>query len=91
MAGQGHNSGESFGVVADEIRQFIERAEHVEDEISTAREDLKAVFAEAKGRGFDTKALKRLIKQRKADRDKLAEEQAVYEIYATAIGEDVFG
>ncbi len=52
-------------MVADEIRQFIERYERLEAEKRDLAEDQKEVMAEAKGRGFDTKALKRVIQLRK--------------------------
>lgn len=73
------------------IRAFVERAERLQDDMALLREDLKALFAEAKGEGFDTKALKRVIALRKKDQQKLAEEVALLRIYADAMGlEDVF-
>lgn len=73
------------------IRAFVERAERLQDDISLLREDMKELFAEAKGEGFDTKALKRIIALRKKDRQKLAEEVAILQLYAAAMGmEDVF-
>lgn len=86
MAEAGHNS----GVAADELRQFVERIERMEDEISAARLDLSEIYKEAKGRGYDVKALRRIIKTRKKDQAKLAEENAVLEIYGSALGMDVF-
>lgn len=86
MADAGHNS----GVAGDEIRQFVERIERMEDEISTARMDLSEIYKEAKGRGYDTKALRRIIRTRKKDPEKLAEEMAIVELYGATLGMDVF-
>lgn len=75
----------------ERIRSFVERAERLQDDISLLREDMKELFAEAKGEGFDTKALKRIIALRKKDREKLAQEVAILQLYAAAMGmEDVF-
>lgn len=71
---------------ADEIRQFIERFEHIEAEKRDLAEDQKEVMAEAKGRGFDTKALKRVIQLRKMRPDERAEFDAVVEMYTAALG-----
>ncbi len=73
-------------MVADEIRQFIERYEHLEAEKRDLAEDQKEVMAEAKGRGFDTKALKRVIQLRKMQPDERAEFDAVVEMYTAALG-----
>lgn len=75
----------------ERIRSFVERAERLQGDISLLREDMKELFAEAKGEGFDTKALKRIIALRKKDREKLAQEVAILQLYAAAMGmEDVF-
>lgn len=71
---------------ADEIRQFIERFEHIEAEKRDLAEAQKEVMAEAKGRGFDTKALKRVIQLRKMKPDERAEFDAVVEMYTAALG-----
>ena len=73
-------------VAADELRQFIERYEHLEAEKKDIADDQKEVMAEAKGRGYDTKAMRIVIAQRKRDRDDLAEEEAVVEMYRSALG-----
>lgn len=71
---------------ADEIRQFIERFEHIEAEKRDLAEAQKEVMAEAKGRGFDTKALRRVIQLRKMNPDERAEFDAVVEMYTAALG-----
>lgn len=73
-------------MVAEEIRQFIERYERLEAEKRDLAEDQKGVMAEAKGRGFDTKALKRVIQLRKMKPDERAEFDAVVEMYTAALG-----
>lgn len=83
MSMPGHNS-----VVADELRQFIERVEQLEAEKRDIAEQLKEVFAESKGRGFDNKALKKIIAMRKRDADDIAEEEAILMLYKSALGMD---
>ena len=77
---------ESYRVTARELTQFIERAEHVVAEIKALQDDLKEVFAEAKGRGYDTKVMRKVIALRKRDPDDIAEEEAVLEMYKEALG-----
>lgn len=79
----GDNSG---AVAVGELKQFVERIERLNDDISLLREDIKEVFAEAKGRGYDTKTLRKIVAIRKKDIDKLKEEQALLDIYAAALG-----
>lgn len=71
---------------ADEIRQFIERYERLEAEKRDLAEAQKEVMAEAKGNGFDTKALKRVIQLRKMRPDDRAEFEAVVDMYTAALG-----
>lgn len=73
-------------VAADKLRSLVERIESLEEEKATISEDIKQVFAEAKGAGFDTKALRAIIKLRKRDANEVAEEQAVLDIYLSALG-----
>lgn len=73
-------------VTADELRQFIERWEHLDAEKKDIAEQQKEVMAEAKGRGYDTKIIRLVIKQRKRDRDDLAEEEAILDLYKSALG-----
>lgn len=73
-------------VTADELRAFIERYERLEAEKKDIADQLKEVMAEAKGRGYDTKVLRTIIARRKRDRDDLAEEEAVMELYLNALG-----
>jgi|TARA_R110002126_G_scaffold73946_1_gene184513 uncharacterized protein (UPF0335 family) len=69
-----------------ELRAFIERFERMAAEKQDIADDQKEIMAEAKGRGYDTKVLRQIIARRKRDRDDLAEEQAILELYETAMG-----
>ncbi|MDE3081583.1 MAG: DUF2312 domain-containing protein [Paracoccaceae bacterium] len=73
-------------VAAEELRQFIERYEHLEAEKKDITEQQKEVMAEAKGRGYDTKVMRKVIAMRKRDKDDLAEEEAILELYKSALG-----
>ncbi|MCL4105520.1 UNVERIFIED_CONTAM: hypothetical protein GTU68_055651 [Idotea baltica] len=76
----------SYRVTADELRQFIERMERLEAEKKDVADQQKEVMAEAKGRGYDTKVLRKLIALRRRDKEDLAEEEAVLELYKEALG-----
>jgi uncharacterized protein (UPF0335 family) len=76
----------SYRVTADELRQFIERYERLEMEKKDLADQQKEVMAEAKGRGYDTKVMRKLVAMRKRDREDLAEEEAVLEMYRQALG-----
>jgi len=78
----------SSGVAAEELTQFIERAERVQEEIDAAKGDLKDIMLELKGRGFDTKAVRTILKLRKQDREKRQEEEAILELYKEALKMD---
>ena len=73
-------------VAAQELRQFIERYERLEAEKKDIADQQKEVMAEAKGRGYDTAVLRKVIALRKRDADDLAEEEAVLELYKSALG-----
>jgi uncharacterized protein (UPF0335 family) len=68
-----------------ELRQIIERIERLNEEKQQAADLAKEVYAEAKGRGYDTAILRKVIARRKRDRDDLAEEAAILEMYETAL------
>ena len=75
-----------FSVAADELRQIVERIEQLAAEKQDIADQIKEVYAEAKGRGYDAKALRAIISQRKQDRDDLAEHEAILDMYRTALG-----
>jgi uncharacterized protein (UPF0335 family) len=76
----------SYRITAAELRQFIERYERLDQEKKDIAEQMKEVMAEAKGRGYDVKVLRTLIAMRKRDKDDIAEEEAVLEMYKEALG-----
>ena len=69
------------------LRTIIERVERLEQEKSEVMEQIKEIFAEAKGGGFDTKIIRKVVRIRKQDRAKRQEEEAILELYLAAIGE----
>ncbi|MBL4927277.1 DUF2312 domain-containing protein [Fuscibacter oryzae] len=75
-----------YNVTADELKQFIERFEHLEAEKKDLAEQQKELMAEAKGRGYDTKILRKIVALRKRQPDDIAEEEAVLELYKQALG-----
>ncbi|WP_299930265.1 DUF2312 domain-containing protein [uncultured Pelagimonas sp.] len=77
---------DSYGVAAGELKQFIERLERLEEEKKEVAEQIKEVMAEAKGRGYDTKVIRKVVALRKRDADDIAEEEAVLEMYKSALG-----
>ncbi|AZO46354.1 DUF2312 domain-containing protein [Mesorhizobium sp. M7D.F.Ca.US.005.01.1.1] len=79
-------TGTSQTVAAGQLRAFIERIERLEEEKKTIGDDIKEVFAEAKGTGFDTKAIRSIIKLRKKDQTERQEEETILQLYMTAIG-----
>tara|TARA_R100000322_G_scaffold117349_9_gene75606 strand:- start:4323 stop:4652 length:330 start_codon:yes stop_codon:yes gene_type:complete len=76
----------SYRVTADELRQFIERFERLEMEKKDIADQQKEVMAEAKARGYDTKVMRKVIALRKREPDDIAEEEAVLDMYKSALG-----
>jgi uncharacterized protein (UPF0335 family) len=73
-------------VAADELRQFIERYEQLDSEKKDVSEQQKELMAEAKGRGYDTKVMRKVIALRKRSADDIAEEESILELYKSALG-----
>jgi uncharacterized protein (UPF0335 family) len=76
----------SDSVAADQLKAFIERIERLEEEKAGIAGDIKDIYAEAKGTGFDTKAIRRIVSLRKKDHDERREEEAILELYLQALG-----
>ena len=74
------------GIAGERLRSFIERIERLEEEKRTLAEDIKEVYAEAKGNGFDAKIMRQLIRLRRMDKDDLDEQETLLDIYKRAIG-----
>ena len=77
---------DSYRVTAEELRQFIERYERLEAEKKDIADQQKEVMSEAKGRGYDTKVMRKVIALRKREPDDIAEEEAVLDMYKEALG-----
>ena len=73
------------GIPGDRICSFIERVEHIDEEIKALNEGKKEVFAEAKGEGFDVKVLKEILRLRKQDKDERDEQDSLLDLYLRAM------
>ncbi len=74
------------GVAAEHLQQIVMRIERLEEDKATVAADIKEVFAEAKGHGFDTKILRQIIRLRKLDKADLQEQEALLDLYKQALG-----
>jgi uncharacterized protein (UPF0335 family) len=70
----------------DQLKAFVERIERLEEEKKATSDDIRDVYAEAKGTGFDTKALRTIVRMRKLDTDERREQQEVLDTYLHALG-----
>ena len=73
-------------VAADQLRAFLERIERMEEEKTAIAEDIREIYAEAKGNGYDTRALRTIIRLRKMDPAQRAEQEAVLDLYKQSLG-----
>lgn len=74
------------GLSAEHLRQYVERLERLEEEKKNVAEDIKEVFAEAKGNGFDVKTIRQILKIRKIEANELEEAEYLLETYKRALG-----
>lgn len=74
------------GFAKDQLKAFINRIERLEEERSALSADIREVYSEAKGTGFDTKAMRTIIRLRKKDRAEREEEEAILDMYLNALG-----
>jgi uncharacterized protein (UPF0335 family) len=81
----GHNSG-ATAVARDQLRSIVERIENLDAEKKAIADDIKEVFAEAKGNGFDVKTLRTVIRLRKQDKAERQEQEALLDVYLSALG-----
>jgi uncharacterized protein (UPF0335 family) len=76
---------DAVGIPGDRIRSFIERIEHIDEEIKALNEGKKEVLSEAKGEGFDVKVLKEILRLRKQDKDERDEHESLLDLYLRAM------
>ena len=74
------------GVAGDRLKSFIERIERLEEEKRALAEDIKEVYAEAKGTGFEPKIMRQIIKLRQMDKEEIDEEESLLDVYKRALG-----
>jgi uncharacterized protein (UPF0335 family) len=74
------------GIAGDRLRSLIERVERLEEEKRGLAADIKEVYAEAKGAGFDVKIMRQLVRERRMDKDDLAEQETLLDVYRRALG-----
>ena len=76
----------SGGVAADQLRAFVERIERLEEEKKAISDDIKDVYAEAKGNGYDVKIMRQVVRLRKQDNNERQEMEALLDLYLHALG-----
>ncbi len=74
------------GIAAQRLRSFIERVERLEEEKAALAADIREVYAEAKGDGFDVKTMRQIVRLRKLDSSDRAEQEALLDLYKAALG-----
>jgi uncharacterized protein (UPF0335 family) len=74
------------GIAGDRLKSFVERIERLEEERRALGNDIKEVYAEAKGTGFDVKIMRQVIRLRRLDKDDLDEQETLLDIYRRALG-----
>lgn len=73
-------------IAKDRLKSFIERIERLEEEKAALTADIREVYSEAKGAGFDTKIMRRVVRMRKLERSELQEQEAMLDLYLSALG-----
>lgn len=81
------DSGMDDPIQGDQLKSIVERIERLEEEKKTISDDIKEVYAEAKGNGYDVKVLRMVIRIRKRDAQERAEEEAILDLYLQAVGD----
>ena len=80
------NNPATHSFAKDQLKAIIERIERLEEEKKTISDDIKDVYGEAKGNGYDVKALRTIIRMRKQDANERAEQETILETYLQALG-----
>lgn len=85
--GPGHNSGDVLNQSAQkQLKSIVERVERLEVEKAEVAEQIKEIYAEAKGNGYDTPVLRKVVRLRKMDQAKRLEQEAILDLYLSALG-----
>lgn len=82
----GHNKPKAGGVAVDQLKAIIARIEKLEEEKAGIAQDIREVFAEARGNGFDVKAIRSILKIRKLDESEREEQETILDTYLHALG-----
>lgn len=82
---EGHNSESPTAFAKDQLKAFVERVERLEEERKAIADDIRDIYAEAKGTGFDVKALRTIVRLRKQDTDERREQETILETYMHAL------
>lgn len=82
------NTARSNGVDGSHLQAFIERIEKLEEEKRAISDDVKDVYAEAKGTGFDVKVMRKIVSMKRQDKHKREEEAEILDLYLVALGMD---
>src|SRR5438270_13599501 len=85
-AGEGDRMPDVGGVAGEQLKSFIERIERLEEEKRALSADIKDVYAEAKGSGFDTAIMRQIIRIRRMDQDDVDEQETLLDVYKRALG-----
>ena len=91
IGGEDRRTNDTGGVAAAQLKSFIERVERLEEEKKGIAEDIRDVYAEAKGMGFDTKIMRKVVQLRKKDTAERQEEEALLDLYMHALGMTIVG
>ncbi len=86
MADDITSSDSSHGVARDQLRTIVERIERLEEEKKALADDIRDVYAEAKGNGFDVKTLRQVVRLRKVEMTERQEQEAMLDLYLSALG-----
>lgn len=86
--GPGHNSGDTAigGIAGEALRQFITRIEQLEEEKKALSADIKDVYAQAKGQGFETKIMRKIVSMRRLEDQEREEQEQLLDLYKQALG-----
>jgi uncharacterized protein (UPF0335 family) len=86
MSDIGHNSGAATRFAKDQLKSIVERIERLEEDKKTISDDIRDVYAEAKGNGYDVKALRAIVRLRRQDPNERHEQETILETYMAALG-----